>query len=498
MSQLRALVGLRWRMVRSRRARWGLLSLLALFFLLLVQGTYVGQQLPAGGRLFDLLLLAPTLFLVFAALTVVAPLVAGGGNELFPDGQLVSFPIHPRTVFAGSILMAPLNLAWVVQVVVLVTATAAVAERGPRVLLAVGTTLAFILMCTLLGQAFAWAVIGLRQRKLGRSVTRAVGLLCLAGALGTLASGTTTGLLDRSPTSRVVVGAIAGSQGRYGRWALTTGALLCVAWISARVGNRACAWAIRRTAPLGRAELAPVTRRGARRSMLAELIAVDLYSVWRSTPLRRGALVLAALPGGVALLAHPTWPSITLLPGLVAAGAGLLFGVNAFCLDGAGALWVASLPHPPRHTFVAKLVVVGRTCLVAVLLAVGLAATQVREAPSAAAVVALFGSVVGSTLLVVASCGRLSVHHPHKADLRGPRDTPAPPAAMAVYSMRLALGTTWAGLAFAGASGSGSLGAALAACVAVLCLAARSILRTVQAWEQPALRARVVTTVSYG
>ncbi|MDP9181589.1 MAG: hypothetical protein M3P04_02275, partial [Actinomycetota bacterium] len=245
-------------------------------------------------------------------------------------------------------------------------------------------------------------------------------------------------------------------------------------------------------------ELAPVTRRGARGSALGELVAVDQASVWRSTPLRRGALVLAALPGGVAMLAHPSWASLALLPGLVGAGAGLLFGVNAFCLDGAGAIFGASQPHDPRDTLIAKLIVVTQTCLVAVLLAVALAATQVRETPTAAELVALAGSLVGTTLLVVAACARMSVERPHKADLRGPRDTPAPPATMAVYSMRLALGTTWAGLAFAGAGASGSVVAGLAASVAVLSIGVRSLLSTFARWRDPAVRSRVVTTVAYG
>lgn len=198
------------------------------------------------------------------------------------------------------------------------------------------------------------------------------------------------------------------------------------------------------------------------------------------------------------MLAHPTWASLALLPGLVAAGAGLLFGVNAFCLDGAGAMWVATLPHPPRTTLLAKLWVVGQTCLGAVLIAVVLAAARVRDTPTAAEIVALVGSVVGSTLLVVAVCARLSVTRPHKADLRGPRDTPAPPATMAVYSLRLALGTTWAGLALAGAGASGSWAAALSAAILVLALASRSLLQTLRYWASPVHQTQVVTTVSYG
>jgi hypothetical protein len=470
------------------------MGLLALIVLFAAQGVYVGQHLPPGSRLFDVLLLAPTMFLIFTALTVVAPLVAGGGNELFPEDQLIAYPIQPRTIFAGSILVAPLNLAWVTQLIVLVTVTAAVSKRGAGVLLALVTTACFVIMSTVVGQALAWLVIGIRQREAGRGVTRLFGVCMLLAVLALMATDSITTLLDRSPTTSVVVGVIAGSDGHYDRWALTTGALVLLTYAWGHLGVRACSWAIRRTTPVGRPELAPVTRRGPRRSVLTELIAVDRASVWRSTPLRRGALVLALLPGGVAMLAHPTWPSLALLPGLVAAGAGLLFGVNAFCLDGGGTVFVAAQPHDPRDTLVAKLVTVTLTCLVAV----ALAATQVRVVPSPAEAIAVLGSLVGSTLLVVAACGRLSVQRPHKADLRGPRDTPAPPATMAVYSMRLALGTTWAGLAFAAAGASGSLVAALAACVAVLAVAIRSLLVTMRSWRETGVRAQVVTTVAFG
>jgi hypothetical protein len=498
MGQLRALIGLRWRMVRSPRARRGLMALLGLLALMLVEAAVAGQQLPPGKRLFDLLLLAPTLFLVFFALTVVAPLIAGGGNELFPDGQLIAYPIEPRTTFAGSVILAPLNLAWLLQVIVLTGTTAAVSERDPKVVLALVTCFSYVVAATVTGQALGWLVIGVRQRDLGRRATRAVGVAIGLGALALLASGHTTSVLDHAPTQRILVGAIAGSQGRYAFWAATTLVLLALAWVAIRLGVRACDWALRRTTPVGRPELQPVVRRPARPSALAELVAVDRASVWRSTPLRRGAIVLAVLPGGVAMLAHPTWSSLALLPGLVAAGAGLLFGVNAFCLDGSGAMWVASLPHVPRHTLTAKLVAVGQTALLAVLLAVALAGTQVREAPNLAEAVAVAGSVVGSTLLVVAACARYSLTRPHKADLRGPRDTPAPPAAMAVYSIRLALGTTWAGLAFGAGAATGSLGAALAALAAVLCVGTRSLIQTFAGWSAPAQRAHVVTSVSYG
>ena len=45
---------------------------------------------------------------------------------------------------------------------------------------------------------------------------------------------------------------------------------------------------------------------------------------------------------------------MTILPGLVASGGALLFGVNAWCLDARGVLWRESLPAGPRQVFAAR------------------------------------------------------------------------------------------------------------------------------------------------
>ncbi len=52
-----------------------------------------------------------------ALLAAIAPLVAGGGNELFPPEQLVAYPITSRTEHLASLALAPLNLAWTAQLV---------------------------------------------------------------------------------------------------------------------------------------------------------------------------------------------------------------------------------------------------------------------------------------------------------------------------------------------------------------------------------------------
>ncbi len=154
------------------------------------------------------------------------------------------------------------------------------------------------------------------------------------------------------------------------------------------------------------------------------------------------------LPGVVAAIAALPWTSLVLVPGLVAAGAGLLFGVNAFCLDGSGSLWLSTIPGWWRNAYWSKV----RVTAECVGVAVSSLSRPGRRGPPARSrateVVAVFASGTACAALVVAACMRHSVRRPHRADLRGPRDTPAPPGTMAVYSARLALGTTGTGLLF--------------------------------------------------
>ena len=128
--QLPALVRLRWQMVRAERVRVGLLVLAACVPGLLCAAVIAGQLAPRS-RSFDVTVLGPTAFLGFAVLSLVAPLAAGGGNELFPPEQLVAYPIRPATHFFESLLVAPLNLAWMSQFVLLFGMTSFVTGPAP-------------------------------------------------------------------------------------------------------------------------------------------------------------------------------------------------------------------------------------------------------------------------------------------------------------------------------------------------------------------------------
>ena len=166
--------------------------------------------------------------------------------------------------------------------------------------------------------------------------------------------------------------------------------------------------------------------------------------------MRRGLAVLAIGPGVVALAGNLTWSQMTILPGLVASGGALLFGVNAWCLDHRGGLWRESLP-----------VGAGRR-----LRRPGLGADRVpaggvvhhdrpgraarRASRTASELTALLCTWVVVVLQVVSSAMRWSSRRPFAVDLRSARATPAPPVVMVGYSTKLAVTTTLTSLVFSG------------------------------------------------
>lgn len=501
MTQLVELVRLRWRMVRSERVRLGLVLLAALVPGLLAGAVIAGQLVPRGAS-FDVTLLAPTAFLGFAVLSLVAPLAAGGGNELFPPEQLTPFPVRPSTEFAASLLVAPLNLAWMTQALLLFGVTSFVTGDRPGdtgLGLALVTTLGYVALVTVAGQGLAWLVIGARQSAVGRRAVWALAGVVAVVIVVVVRANLGYALLDHSPTTPVVATALDGAARHVGRWFTGTAQLAVLVVIAYFAGQRACAWALRRP---GDGQRFRESRTHRRRPLAAgpvwALARVDRAGVWRSAPLRRGLLVLALLPGLVAAGAGLQWESLVVVPALVTAGAGLLFGVNMFCLDGGGASWLASLPHPPRLAIAAKTLVLAETIAVSGLIAALAGSLRAEHPPTAADLAALLGCVVACSAVVLATCVHVSLAHPRHALLRGGRDTPAPPAAMAVYSVRLATVTTLIGLLFGGIAHVGSAPTAALLAVALTALSGVSLARSVRSWDDPRKRAQVVAAVSSG
>lgn len=497
--QLRALVALRWTMVRSRNARRGLAALAACVPLAVLGGAVLARIAPAGTR-FEASLVVPTIYLGFAVLSAVSPLTAGGGNELYPADQLVAYPIRPATHFLTGLAVMPINLAWVSQLVILTAATSFALKTTWTTPLAIPTVLAYVVLATALGQLGSWLVAGIRQTRNGRRALWAVAAAATTAVAFLVRTDRLTDALDASPTVRVVVAMIAVNDKRaYGMWAATTLTLVALAAVTLYAGQAACAWALQRPGDAGTyRESRAVRPRAQGATAFRALLAVDRASVWRSASLRRGAFVLGLLPGAVTFALGVDWGTLLLLPGLVASGAALLFGVNAFCLDAGGAVWLASLPHDPRLALRSKAVVVAETALVCVLLAVGAGLLRVQGAPSAAEAAGLAAAVVATTVSVLGTSMRLSVERPHRADLRGRRDTPAPPGTMAVYSTRMAAQTTFAGLWVGGAAATGVWWVPLLAAAPVVLLGLRSLAISGRTWRDAPSRARVVVTVSAG
>ena len=177
------------------------------------------------------------------------------------------------------------------------------------------------------------------------------------------------------------------------------------------------------------------------RTDLLGLIRTDRASVWRTVPMRRGMAVLAIGPGVVAIAGDLQWATMTILPGLVASGGALLFGVNAWCLDGRGALWRESLPIEPRQVFAARTIVLGEFLLVASAITLALASLR-AGVPDPSELAALVCTWLVVTVQVVAAALRWSAQRPFAVDLRSARATPAPPVLMVGYSARLAVSTT--------------------------------------------------------
>jgi hypothetical protein len=494
LAQLRALAWLRWQMVRSPGARFAI-CLAPLLLVWMVQGVVASATALTQPALVAALELAPAAFLGFGVLAVVAPLTAGGGNEIVPSSQLVAFPVRPRTYFLGGLLLAPMNLVWVVQLLVLAAETSYLTLDGHRLAGAVTTT-AFVVCLTIGGQAIAWTVVGLRQTRTGRRLVGALAGTLLLAAVIIVRAGLGDAFLAGSPTHTVVRAIQAGPGAR---WLATTAGLVVLSAAGLVLGARACGWALTRPADsttTGASVL--VRRRPARATALAELVAVDRASVWRASALRRGGLVLAVLPGLAAVGAAVPWQSLVVLPGLVAAGSGLLFGVNAFCLDGSGAVWLASLPHDPRLVARAKLRVLVET--VAAAIAVVLVAGSLRSPgyPTGAQITGILSSAVACGAVVVATCMALSVRRPHRADLNGPRDAVAPPGALALASARLALPAGFIGLVLEGASQSDEWWLPPVVAAPIVAVALLWLARSLSRYGSPLVRSRIVQTVSAG
>ena len=493
--QVRALLLLRWQMLRTLKARIGATAAAGVALGLLVGGTAAAAAAPdvyvveAGSIL-------PTVLLAFAVVTAISGIATGGGTEIVPAAHLVAFPVSPRAVFVGSALLAPFNLAWTVQYLALVWITSYVAPGAAGVLVALALLLLFVAATTALGLALSWWVTGVRETYRGRRASE-LAAAAAVGLVGWLAvSGRLAPLLDASPLTDLVISFVAPDRSATWLWAV---GLLATVVLGTFAGFRATAWTLRRREDsVAAGEGTPVRRRRDRRGELRTLMAIDRASVWRSRPIRRGVVVLGVAPGVAAVVGGMSWDGLAILPSLVASGAALLFGVNAFCLDGSGSAWLESTPRAARLAFLAKARVTAEVVLAAVLMTVLLGGLRSPTTPSPGDVTVVLAAGLAGTAWTVALSMRLSIRRPHKADLRGPRDTPAPPAAMTGYSARLAVMATVLGIAFTAVVRLESSLPGLLLSLALVWLAGRHLAASARMWADDRIREGVVARVAFG
>ena len=450
-----------------------------------VDGEHVGK----------LVAVLPAIYAGFLVLAVISAAASGGGREIVPRDQAVSFPVSPTTDHLGALLLAPLNIAWLIQAWTVLGLTSYVA--GPRLLWATELpVLLWLVLATAIGQIVAWLLEWVRRGESGQLVTR-----LLLGVLGTctvalVVTGRLGDVLDRSPTVYVFVAALNGSAASWSSWGWTVAVLALMASAAVAAGALPAQWAARR-APRDehRLESGIYEPRADPLGDFRALVRTDRVGIWRSVPLRRGLLVLALMPGLIAFAGHLSWTRLTILPGLVASGAALLFGINSWCLDGRGALWRESLPVSAGLAFASRVWVLTEVLLGAAVVTVVLATVR-AGAPTTSEAVALLGTTAVVAAQVVSASMRWSVRRPFSVDMRSARATPAPPVVMVGYSTRLALATTFVGLIFSGLAGLSDWWFTAMVAVLLMLVSAYRTARTAGRWADPETRARVVVTVA--
>jgi hypothetical protein len=445
----------------------------------------MGRYLPVG-------------YLAFVLTTATAALFGGGGREALPADQVVAFPVGPTTDHLAGLVLAPLNLAWLLQAWTLL-ASVAVLTHGGHTWAAVVPVVLWLVAATVGVQWLSWVVEYVRRGPRGELFVRTGAVVVGLVIVAVVSTGHLLDVVVLTPAAWASSLPYLGAEGDWLNWLFGCLLLVAAALGAAILGSSTAKLTWTRPATTqARVESRRYAPRPLPRSDLRALVAIDRGSVWRSAPLRRGLVLLSLLPVVVAFAGRLDWLMVPVLPGLVASGGALLFGVNAWALDARGAVWRESLPVAPRTMLVARawvLVEVLGTASVATLLICGWRAGP----PSSTQLSAALCATATIALRTVASALRWSVRRPFSVDLRSVRATPAPPLVMVAYSARLAAAATLTGLAF---SVVGRLFTTWwYPVVLAMLLAATSLISlwwTARLWARPAVRSAVVETVASG
>jgi hypothetical protein len=438
--------------------------------------------------------LLASLILLFPILAFMAGLAAGGGAEVMSTSYLVAFPLGSRALYVASLVLTPLNVAWLLQALSIAWLWAYVAAQTRVAVVGLALALVYLLTATTVGLSMSWLVTGVRASWRGRRIVDGVVVSILLLAAWYVWRTGSEDALAALPLSDLAVAMLLPDETDLIVWPAALGLLTLVAILG---GFGATRWTLgRRDDAADRREGASRPRRAWLPDHLRSLLAVDIASVLRSRPIRRGIVLFAAVPGAAAAMVAMPWDDMVILPGLVATGACLLYGINAFSLDGSGATWLESTPRDPTAAFLSKAITVAATTVVIALLSLlppGIRAW--RDADISSTVVVVM-SVVGAVALSTAISLRQSVERPFHAALRGARDTPAPPATMTAHSLRLIVGTSIVGFAFVVAARLPGVLPAVGLTLLVAALSTGHLYATLRRWRSLERRNEVVRHVS--
>lgn len=495
LADTRSLLAFRSSSLRGRTRRLATYGV-ALIVLLTLASAWLPAYLPSGdGRRTDVLSLLPSAMIGILVIASISAAASAGGRELLPRDQAVSYPVSPLTDHLGALLMAPLNIAWLMQTWVLLGATAYVIGPSWRLPLVQLPIVLWLVCATAIAQVIGWSMEWVRRGRGGVWVIRglSVGFGLLAAYL--IAADLLVSALQASPTLQVTIASLAAGNVIGVRYVVVAVVLVLLTLVAVAAGAVVAAAVSHRPArDEVRLESASYTARSHPASDFVALVRTDRVGIWRSVPLRRGLLVLMVMPGLVAVAGGLDWYMLPILPGLVASGGALLFGVNSWSLDGRGALWRDSLPVTAGTVFTSRAYVLGEVLLLASAGTMVLASLR-AGIPSASQLAAVVCAAVVVVAQVVSASLRWSVKRPFSVDLRSARATPAPPLVMVGYSSRLALSTTLVGMFFSVLARAPWEWSVLFA-VPFLLLSARRLVATGRAWSDPTTRSQVVATVA--
>ena len=167
----------------------------------------------------DVLILLPTAYISVLVISITSAAANGGGRELLPREQAVAFPVSATADHLGALLMAPLNIAWLLQGWSILGMTAYAVGPRPLLPLALLPVYLWLFTGTALAQTIAWVVEYVRRGRRGSNVVRLAAVL-VGGTIAVLiATHRMTAVLDDSPTLRVLLAVIAGANGEWLAWA---------------------------------------------------------------------------------------------------------------------------------------------------------------------------------------------------------------------------------------------------------------------------------------